>query len=321
MARAVPASGQGHGSPLRHVGRPAVALARVLGTPVDQPATHQLVAEAQHLDGRSERPRSGAGCGGAGLVQVGGRGAQTFSRSAPIVVSGPCPVCTTVSSGRSSSCRRMEPMIRSASCRTGRWPRAAVEQGVAGEARSRGRGRRGRPHPARGPACGSRSPRHRRWSGSCPSERSTSQSSAPSSSPPWVSSHRGRSSGCSRIGAPVATRRAGATRTWSSCACVHTMAFTARPPTRPRMASTSCGASIDQALLVVADHPDVVVDVEGLAVEGEGARDDGVVDARPSEHHHGAKDVARVHLSKAASTSPSPISSLTKASRSSRPCW
>ena len=32
-------------------------------------------------------------------------------------------------------------------------------------------------------------------------------------------------------------------------------------------------------LLVVADHPDVVVDLEGLAVQGERAGGDGVVDA------------------------------------------
>ena len=76
-----------------------------------------------------------------------------------------------------------------------------------------------------------------------PSARSTSQSSAPSSSPPWVSSHSGRSSGCSRIGAPVRRRSSGATRTWSSWAWVHTIALTARPATTARIASTSCGAS------------------------------------------------------------------------------
>ena len=40
-------------------------------------------------------------------------------------------------------------------------------------------------------------------------------------------------------GAPVASRSAGATRTWSSCACVHRIPLTRRPSTAARIASTS----------------------------------------------------------------------------------
>ena len=89
------------------------------------------------------------------------------------------------------------------------------------------------------------------------------------------------------------------------------------------------GGVDDQALLVVTDHPQVVVDVVRLAVQGERPRDDGVVDphgrgAHQQHHHrtqHGLPSGAWCILSKAASTSPMPISSVTNASRSSRPCW
>ena len=46
----------------------------------------------------------------------------------------------------------------------------------------------------------------------------------------------------------------------------------------------------DDALVVVADHPDVVVHVERLAIQGEGAARDGMVDA------HGAH-VPRLEIS------------------------
>ena len=77
----------------------------------------------------------------------------------------------------------------------------------------------------------------------------------------------------------------------------------------------------DDALLVVTDHPDVVVDVVGLAVEAEGPRDDGVVDAGAHRITTERSTPPECIVSKAASTSSRPISSLTKASRSSRPCW
>ena len=76
-----------------------------------------------------------------------------------------------------------------------------------------------------------------------------------------------------------------------------------------------------EALLVVADHPDVVVDVVGLPVEAERPRDDGVVDAGAHRTTTERSTPPECIVSKAASTSPRPISSLTKASRSSRPCW
>ena len=42
-------------------------------------------------------------------------GQPTFSRSAPTVVSSPCPVCTTVSSGSANNRFRIEPTSTSAS--------------------------------------------------------------------------------------------------------------------------------------------------------------------------------------------------------------
>ena len=82
----------------------------------------------------------------------------------------------------------------------------------------------------------------------------------------------------------------------------------------------------DDALLIVADHPHVVVDLVGLPVQGEGPGDDGVVHPRghqstTTERSTLCPSGAGCILSKAASTSPMPISSVTKASRSSRPCW
>ena len=78
------------------------------------------------------------------------------------------------------------------------------------------------------------------------------------------------------------------------------------------------GCVDDDALLVVTDHPDVVVDVERLPVEGERPTGDGVIDPRHRTTTDRSTSPACI-LSKAASTSPSPISSLTNASRSSRP--
>ena len=53
---------------------------------------------------------------------------------------------------------------------------------------------------------------------------------------------------------------------------------------RPGCRRRVCGASITTHSLVVADHPDVVVDVEGLAVERERAAGDGVVDPQRRSH-------------------------------------
>ena len=55
----------------------------------------------------------------------------------------------------------------------------------------------------------------------------------------------------------------------------------------------------DEHLGVVADEPDVVVDLEVLAVDGEDAVGDDAVDARAGadhEHHHRAQDLAALHL-------------------------
>ena len=98
-----------------------------------------------------------------------------------------------------------------------------------------------------------------------------------------------------------------------------------RSPTRPRMSDTLCGASMTTHFGVVADHPEVVVDLVGLAVEGERAGRVGVVDPDgaepPSEDHDRAQHVTGVHLLERGLSTSIPISPVTKASRSSRPCW
>ena len=77
----------------------------------------------------------------------------------------------------------------------------------------------------------------------------------------------------------------------------------------------------DDALRVVTDHPHVVVDVEGLTVEREGAARDGVIDAQHQNRTTERSTLPPCILSNAASTSSIAISSVTNASRSSRPCW
>ena len=73
----------------------------------------------------------------------------------------------------------------------------------------------------------------------------------------------------------MASRAArGATRTWSSWAWVHRIARTCRSPTTAEDRVHVVRRVDHHALAVVADHPDVVVDVEGLPVEAERARGD-----------------------------------------------
>ena len=203
--------------------------------------------------------------------------------------------------------------------------RAALEEGVAGEHAAVVLGqqadRAGRvPGRVQHRQAGARRPRCC-W----PSARSTSHSRSG-----WVSSHSGRSSGCSRIGAPVRSRSC---RRHPDVVVVGVGAHDRLDPPLPDDREDRLdvvGGVDDHALRVVADHPHVVVDVEGLAVEGEGAAGDGVVDAA---RRAGGAQCSRHRItterstspwcifSNAASTSSSPISSDTNASRSSRPCW
>src|SRR6185369_16325159 len=77
-----------------------------------------------------------------------------------------------------------------------------------------------------------------------------------------------------------------------------------------------------QHLVVVAEQPDVVVHRPGLAVEVEGPRRDDPLDADLAGHSTTTERSTspwRIR-SNAASTSSSPIRSLTNASRSRRPC-
>ncbi len=82
------------------------------------------------------------------------------------------------------------------------------------------------------------------------------------------------------------------------------------------------GGVDDQALGLVTEDPDVVVDVVGLPVQAERA---GGLDVVDTDHAHQRttterRTSPRCILSKAASTSPMPIVSVTNASRSNRPC-
>ena len=81
------------------------------------------------------------------------------------------------------------------------------------------------------------------------------------------------------------------------------------------------GGVDDDDLVVVADEPDVVVDVEALAVEGElPARDDAL---DPGAHRTTTERRTSPWciFSNARSTSPMPMVSVTKPSRSSSPRW
>jgi len=81
------------------------------------------------------------------------------------------------------------------------------------------------------------------------------------------------------------------------------------------------GGIDDEDLLVITDEPDVVVDLEVLTVEAEDSAGDDSFDAGA----HGANTTTLRStspwciLSNAASTSPTPIFSLTNSSSGSRP--
>ncbi len=125
-----------------------------------------------------------------------------------------------------------------------------------------------------------------------------------------MSSHSGLSSGCRKIGATTASRSAGATRQWSSWAWVSRIALTLRPPTTVEDGVDRVRGVDHHALVVVPDHPDVVVDVEGLAVEAERPADDGVVDPRVVARHQ--------RMTTERSTSPSCIRSNAASTSSER---
>ncbi len=78
----------------------------------------------------------------------------------------------------------------------------------------------------------------------------------------------------------------------------------------------------DHAFPVIADHPCVVVDVEGLTVQRERARRGRVVDAHCHQKTTTERSTSpRCIFSNACSTWSSAISSLTNFSSGSRPCW
>lgn len=78
------------------------------------------------------------------------------------------------------------------------------------------------------------------------------------------------------------------------------------------------------ALVVVAEHPDIVVDLVGLPIGAKRPTRHGVIHTGAGGAHRTTTDRSTSPWcirSNAVSTSSSPIRSLTKASRSSRPCW
>ena len=191
-----------------------------------------------------------------------------------MVVSSPWPVWTTVSSGsvEQPGADRLDDQVAVAVGAAGR-AGAALEQGVAGEdAAEVGRQQA---HRARRVtrACGAPSTTTRR-----PGRRSRRRGRRPRAgrggSAPTAAGRRGAAGSAHS----TASRSAGATRTWSSCACVQTIARHAALPDDGQDVVDRVRRVDHHALVVVADHPDVVVDVVRLAVEAEGAAGDGVVE-------------------------------------------
>ena len=126
-------------------------------------------------------------------------------RSAPIVVSDPCPVWTTVSSGSANSFERIDASIVGRSLNERRWRQDRPGRGVPGEHTTQFLGVQ----------------THRPWRvarcaappGLCPHLDTLAVGrSASHRTSGWDISHNTRSSGCNMIGAPVRSRNAGATR-------------------------------------------------------------------------------------------------------------
>ena len=199
-------------------------------------------------------------------------------------------------------------------------PGPAVEQGVAGEQRRRPRAGTGRPTRASGPACGS-------------------TRNLGAGRPRCAARRRGASTGCRRGGWPsTACRRrdaaapvraacvasSGATVTWSSWPWVtHDRHDTCRPRDRLDDRAGVVRGVDDDDLVVVADHPDVVVDVPGAAVEAERARGDdawSIAQARPAHSTTTERSTSpSCILSNASSTSSSAIVSVTNAPAAAGP--
>ena len=227
-------------------------------------------------EGLRRRCRCRARPAGRGTGGRGGRRAQCpraihssrCGASAPMVVGSPWPVRTTVSGGR-----REQPVPDRVDDRrevrvgpAGR-ARAALEEGVAGEDGAEARARRGRPRPARGPGC----------AGRCRSAPAASMH-LPVGELGVRAAGRGgsASTAAGRRGAAGSARRcARRARGGVDVVVVGVGAHDrAQPPVADRLGD---GVGVvrgvdDDRLVVVADDPDVVVDVPGAAVEGERAR-------------------------------------------------
>ena len=140
-------------------------------------------------------------------------------------------------------------------------------------------------------------------------------------SSPYSAAQSIRSSGCSAISASLAAATSTAALTWSLCPWVQHDGDDPAVPDGVEDGRRVVRRVDDEHLVVVADQPDVVVDVPLAAVEGEGARRDDLLDAgRHQSTTTERRTSPRCIFSNASSTSPSPMVSETNPSRSNRPC-
>ena len=233
--------------------------------------------------------------------------------SSPIVVSSPWPVSTRVAPGRTSRRVRIDSMIVGKSEKLRPVapgpPRKACRRRRPRPTRRRG----GSSPPACGPACGP--PRARRRRPAATGRRRACRR-APGRDRPHPTA-RGRPDGAGSA-RPSPGRAPSAALMWSLWPWVATIATTRRPATASRIGAVVVRGVDDEDLGAVADEPDVVLDLEVLAVESEGP-------ARPDAVDHEATTTTERSTSprsirwKASSTPSSGIVSVTKRSRSSRP--
>lgn len=124
----------------------------------------------------------------------------------------------------------------------------------------------------------------------------------------WVQSHSARSAGCSQISASVASPTSKAAPTWSSCACVSSIATSRWSPMAARIAAASWGASIsthsssfpiNQTLLSACQQPPSSENVPEVTMWSMPTRPpwpgSSKNSPRLSQHHDRTQDVATTH--------------------------
>ena len=182
--------------------------------------------------------------------------------------------------------------------------------------RLRGPGRRGRRHPVSARGCAARP-------AGCPPPRTSRRSASSRSgcrSSPYSAAHSIASAGCRAISASLAAATSTAALTWSLCPWVRTIAATRRSPTAARIAPASCAASTtrtsvssptSQTLFSTSHSPPSSANVPAVTTLLDPGRHQRTTTERRTS--------PRCIFANAASTSPSPIVSETKPSRSNRP--